>query len=682
MASSGLIDEAYIQAATTAINDSEHELLWTPERCADVRNGIPEGTYFKDQCAYLNEYKNEVRLALMYPRSHVNRVRTYLRDKADIFKLKFMGAHKLGGNGRRNTELLILYGIDGDREYALWLQQELSRDMHVARFGIRVALVDGWAPSLEDAAAAAAKVVPDFVQPEQETVFATIRDGSAAKEGESQAETAKRMGLSLPVYESVAWGAVPVRFAVVPGNRLQKVLDALDEHPVLGGAIEGPCGLVTFVYVEEVPGVFWSAAPAAAFHGNLNDAHVPASGAVSRAYYKLRECFLRGGIAPPTWFDSDFAQRLRDVSKAQRTEHWRKQVKAAGLPPLEAAAAAASGASTVGVAKPKRVTKAADLQSQERLVPVCERVHVQWEAYGPQGPEVHQDAIHPEAHRSRDARDIACDAPVRVAIDVGAAPGGWSRVLASNVGAQLVIAVDPAELAPDMPEEVVHVQKRFQEAVSDLAALPALASNAAELGGSSRFIDCYVCDMNVPVSVSLRLLWEALPYLTGHARVAFTVKNFNDTTSSWRDAVRHAQQALALVSLPGTVRHFHLLSNGREEQTVVGLLRGPDELAAATTEQLEAILATRWVGDKMSGNPEEIAAFKAAQKAIHVVRDRERREAQARFKEQRKAERAAARAAAKAASAAATVSSAAADAADGEASTAGNATAEAKAESK
>ena len=277
---------------------------------------------------------------------------------------------------------------------------------------------------------------------------------------------------------------------------------------------------------------------------------------------------------------------------------------------------------------------------------------------------MHEDAIEPEAHRSRDARAIACDAPVRVAIDVGAAPGGWSRVLASNVGAQLVIGVDPAELAPDMPAEVVHVQKRFQEAVSDLAALPALASNAAELGGSSRFIDCYVCDMNVPVSVSLRLLWEALPYLTGHARVAFTVKNFNDTTSSWRDAVRHAQNALALVSLPGTVRHFHLLSNGREEQTVVGLLRGADELSAATPEQLEAILSTRWVGDKMSSDPEEIAAFKAAQKAIHVVRDRERREAQAAFKAQRKAERAAAREARAAAKAAAEAAAAGATAAE------------------
>ncbi len=648
MASAATTKEEFIQAATSALDESQHELSWTPERCADVRNGLPEGTYFKDQSAYLNEYKNEVRLVLMYPRSHVNRVRTYLRDKADVYKLKFMGAHRLGGHGRRNTELLILYGIDGDRDYAIKVQQELSHDMHVARFGIRVALVDGWAPSLDDAAAAAAKVVPGFVQPEQDAVFATIRDGSAAHEGETEEETAKRMGLSLAVYQSVAWGAIPVRFAVVPGSRLPKVLDALDTHPVLGGAIDGHCALVTFMYVDEVPGVFWSAAPAESFHGNLNDAHVPASGAVSRAYYKLRECFLRGGIAPTEWFNADFAQRLHDQSKEERTEHWRKQVKASSLPPLEGGGGASDSASV----KPKRITQAANLQSEERLVPVCERVQVQWESYGPQGPPVHTDAIVPDAHRSRDARAVACDAPVRVAIDVGAAPGGWSRVLASNVGAQLVIAVDPAELWPDMPQQVVHVQKRFQEAVSDLAALPVLASNAAELGGSSRFIDCYVCDMNVPVSVSLRLLWEALPYLTGHARVAFTVKNFNDTTSSWRDAVRHAQSALALVSLPGTVRHFHLLSNGREEQTVVGLLRGPDELEAASTQQLEDILATRWVGDKMSSDPEEIAAFKAAQKAIHVARDKERREAQARFKEQRKQERRAEREAKRAAAAA------------------------------
>jgi hypothetical protein len=636
--------ETYMQAASSTTDGEEHEVTWTPERCADVRNGLPEGTYFKDQTAYLNEFKGEVRLMLMYPRTHVNRVRTYLRDKADIYKLTFMGAHRLGGHGRRNTELLVLYGVEGGRDCALEMLRTFVRDMHIARFGIRVALVDGWAATLQDAAAQASLLVPDFVTPTEDAAFATIRDGSAAQEGDSEQDTATRMGISLAVYQSVAWGAVPVRFVVVPGSKLPGVLAALDEHPVLGGAIEGHCGLITFVYVDGVDGVFWSAAPSDTFHGNLNDAHVPAGGAGSRAYYKLREAFLRGGIAPESWFNSDLAQRLYHQTKAQRKEHWRKQCKSSSSPQLEGgSAAAAEPVETPPPGATKRVTRAADLNAPARLVHIAERVSVEWDSYGPEGPPVHLDAVVEDAHRSRDARALVCDAPVRVAIDVGAAPGGWSRVLANNVGAQLVIAVDPAELAPDMPEQVVHIQKRFQAAVGDLAALPALAANRAELGDSTRFIDCYVCDMNVPVSLSLRLLWEALPYLTGHARVAFTVKNFNNSTSSWRDAVRHAQEALALVALPGTVRHFHLLSNGREEQTVMGVLRGHVDLQLATTESLEAILATRWVGDKMSSDEGEIASFKAAQKVVHAARDKERRAAQLLFKEELKAARRAAR---------------------------------------
>lgn len=60
----------------------------------------------------------------------------------------------------------------------------------------------------------------------------------------------------------------------------------------------------------------------------------------------------------------------------------------------------------------------------------------------------------------------------RWAIDVGAAPGGWSSYLADNCGYE-VIAIDPAELHPDVAARpgVHHIKARSTDALQEIDRL-------------------------------------------------------------------------------------------------------------------------------------------------------------------------------------------------------------------
>lgn len=71
------------------------------------------------------------------------------------------------------------------------------------------------------------------------------------------------------------------------------------------------------------------------------------------------------------------------------------------------------------------------------------------------------------------------------AIDVGAAPGGWTLQIAKFM--HLVVAIDPAELHPEVDAlpNVVHLQKKSQEAGDELFRV---------LGGCP--VDLIVCDAN------------------------------------------------------------------------------------------------------------------------------------------------------------------------------------------
>jgi 23S rRNA (cytidine2498-2'-O)-methyltransferase len=98
--------------------------------------------------------------------------------------------------------------------------------------------------------------------------------------------------------------------------------------------------------------------------------------------------------------------------------------------------------------------------------------------------------------------------PRGVALDLGAAPGGWTRVLRQKE--QYVTAVDPAVLHPSLQQDpnVRHLQ---------------LTAEAYLEAGPDQF-DLIVNDMRLDARDSARLLVAYAPYLYRHGRALMTLK--------------------------------------------------------------------------------------------------------------------------------------------------------------
>jgi tRNA(Ser,Leu) C12 N-acetylase TAN1 len=111
------------------------------------------------------------------------------------------------------------------------------------------------------------------------------------------------------------------------------------------------------------------------------------------------------------------------------------------------------------------------------------------------------------------------------ALDVGAAPGGWTRVLAERV--REVLAVDPAELDPAVAAlgNVRHLRCRAEELDPD-------AIGAVEL---------IVNDMNIDGAASAKAMCALAPVLREGALGIMTVKF---PSGRWRGLLREATQRL------------------------------------------------------------------------------------------------------------------------------------------
>ena len=96
------------------------------------------------------------------------------------------------------------------------------------------------------------------------------------------------------------------------------------------------------------------------------------------------------------------------------------------------------------------------------------------------------------------------------AVDIGAAPGGWTRFLSATQRYPTVTAVDPGELLPEVLElpGVKHLRKPAQEAASEI--------QMAEL---------LVCDVNRdPRDTAKEMLLPLAEKLVPHAPLIFTLK--------------------------------------------------------------------------------------------------------------------------------------------------------------
>ncbi len=103
-------------------------------------------------------------------------------------------------------------------------------------------------------------------------------------------------------------------------------------------------------------------------------------------------------------------------------------------------------------------------------------------------------------------RKFRLNLPAGRALDLGAAPGGWTKVLA-EAGMQ-VVAVDPAELS---------------EKVARLATVTHIKARAEDYLGEGDF-DLLVNDMNIDPEASARLMVRMAPFLRSGAYALMTVK--------------------------------------------------------------------------------------------------------------------------------------------------------------
>ena len=149
---------------------------------------------------------------------------------------------------------------------------------------------------------------------------------------------------------------------------------------------------------------------------------------------------------------------------------------------------------------------------------------------------------------------------VRHAVDVGAAPGGWSAYLAAE-GAARVTAIDPGLLVlPDGTPRagaIVHMRQRWEAALAVL-----LERNDA--------IDFFCCDMNVRPHETVDLLAQALPLLARGAAFVLTFKNGYKRTADWEAALAEQKARLATLAGDPAVRELHLMANTANETTLIG----------------------------------------------------------------------------------------------------------------
>jgi 23S rRNA (cytidine2498-2'-O)-methyltransferase len=140
--------------------------------------------------------------------------------------------------------------------------------------------------------------------------------------------------------------------------------------------------------------------------------------------------------------------------------------------------------------------------------------------------------------------------PHGVALDLGAAPGGWTRILRQRE--QYVTAVDPGELAPVIAADR-HVRHRRMTAEAYLASDPDP-------------FDLIVNDMRMDARDSARLMCAYAPYLYPHGLVLMTLKLPEQQRTS---VIEHAFQLLRQrYTIAGAKQLFH----NRSEMTV--LLKG------------------------------------------------------------------------------------------------------------
>lgn len=142
-----------------------------------------------------------------------------------------------------------------------------------------------------------------------------------------------------------------------------------------------------------------------------------------------------------------------------------------------------------------------------------------------------------------------------VAIDLGAAPGGWSTLLSTYV--DTVISVDPAEMSPSALalENLVHVRKKVEDALPDV-----------EKALGERQADLLVSDMNKHPVAMIAMVKPLMRYLKPGGRLIVTLKFFSRSRDKAWDPLACPELAEF-----GDVQVVWLLANTAHERTCMAL---------------------------------------------------------------------------------------------------------------
>lgn len=144
-----------------------------------------------------------------------------------------------------------------------------------------------------------------------------------------------------------------------------------------------------------------------------------------------------------------------------------------------------------------------------------------------------------------------------VALDVGAAPGGWTAQLANRMN--LVVAIDPAELHPDVQAfaNVIHIRKKTQDAMVEIAS--ALGTRQA---------DILVCDANKHPLDVMNMLHPLFPILRPGALFILTLK----FRGKGREKLGTENTMRSILGAGfGNVKLLHLFANTQWERMLVAV---------------------------------------------------------------------------------------------------------------
>lgn len=155
--------------------------------------------------------------------------------------------------------------------------------------------------------------------------------------------------------------------------------------------------------------------------------------------------------------------------------------------------------------------------------------------------------------------------PTWNAVDIGAAPGGWSLYLSEVVGK--VYAVDPADLVVNKPN-IIHLRGQL------LNVLPQLADISLHV---------IVCDMNADPEVAIGCIQALESRLEIGGRVILTFKYQKRATANIERRLANDSD-LFRKSLPScdVLKTMHMVSN-HHERTLVAIKVRPTESSTTST---------------------------------------------------------------------------------------------------